>query len=119
MEEKKVKKAEVAKKEAPAITPEMGAQMQAMLQQANERIQQIVNQARQMEQMLRDKTIDHMFNVIKYAHEFNPDFVGKCADAITAYISNIAFQEETENVTDAPVEDSPAPEIHPLKEVTE
>lgn len=104
---KEVKKEKGAAAEQPTFTPEMGAQMQAMVQQANERIQQIVGQARQMEQMLRDRTVDHMFNVLKYAHEFNPDFVGKCADAITAYITNVAFPEEEaqeEQATDKPVE---------------
>lgn len=100
MEEKKekkitpLKKAEKKEAAAPQITPEMLQQLQAMLQQSNERTQQIVAQARQLEQMLRDRTLDHMFNVLKYAHEFTPDFVGKCADAITAYISNVAFSEE-------------------------
>lgn len=105
----KKKEEEKAPVSATTDMEKVNAQLQAMLQQANERMQQIVAQARQIEQLLRDKTVDQMFNVIKYAHEFEPEFVEKCAKAIAEYISNIAFaaEEEKEKQPVRPLNEEP------------
>ena len=51
------------KKEKPAINVE---QLQGVLQQAEMRMRQMSEQMAQMNQMLRDKTIDQLFEVLKY-----------------------------------------------------
>lgn len=93
MEEKKKKAS--AKEENEEITPLMNEQylqgLQAAVQQANVRLQQLMEQNRQLEQFLRDKTVDQMFKVLEYMSYFDSDFVTKCADTITTYISNVAF----------------------------
>lgn len=92
MEEKKTSKKAAEKAKEPAV--DVTAQMQAVMQQANERLRQVVEQARQMEQMLRDRTVDHLFNVLKYQMDFSPEFVEKSTKAIEAYLTSIAFNEE-------------------------
>lgn len=80
-------------------------QMQNVLQQANTKMQQLLSQAQQLDAMLRDKTLDHLFNVIKHFHMFKEDFVAKCSDAIEKYLTQVALTEpEKEEVTpDTPV----------------
>ena len=57
----------VETKEVKMISVEQAnAQMQNVLQQANTKMQQLVSQAQQLDAMLRDKTLDHLFNVIKF-----------------------------------------------------
>lgn len=98
MEEKKKKAS--AKEENKEITPLMNEQylqgLQAAVQQANVRLQQLMEQNRQLEQFLRDKTVDQMFKVLEYMSYFDSDFVTKCADTITTYISNVAFSSGEE-----------------------
>lgn len=78
------------------------AQIQAVMKQANDRTQQIVEQARQLEQMVRDKTIDNLFSVLKYEVHFEPTFVKKCAIIIAEYLNSIINtpEEKEEPVTE-------------------
>lgn len=66
-------------------------QLQGVIQQAEAKVRQVMEQLRQMNQMLTDKTIDQLFQVIKHATYFNTDFVDKCAETIETYLKNVAF----------------------------
>ena len=85
------------KNEKPAISVE---QLQGVLQQAEMRMRQMSEQMVQMNQMLRDKTIDQLFEVLKYSVHFDEEFVAKSAKCIETYLTNVAF-------SDAPVEEKP------------
>ena len=78
------------KSEKPAINVE---QLQGVLQQAEMRMRQLNDQMIQMNQMLRDKTIDQLFDVLKYSVHFDEEFVAKSAKCIETYLSNVAFSE--------------------------
>ena len=80
------------KNEKPAISVE---QLQGVLQQAEMRMRQMSEQMAQMNQMLRDKTIDQLFEVLKYSVHFDEKFVDKSAKRIETYLSNVAFSEGT------------------------
>ena len=80
------------KSEKPAINVE---QLQGVLQQAEMRMRQMSEQMAQMNQMLRDKTIDQLFEVLKYSVHFDETFVDKSAKCIETYLSNVAFSEGT------------------------
>ena len=80
------------KNEKPAISAE---QLQGVLQQAEMRMRQMSEQMAQMNQMLRDKTIDQLFEVLKYSVHFDEEFVVKSAKCIETYLSNVAFNEGT------------------------
>ena len=79
------------KNEKPAINAE---QLQGVLQQAEMRMRQMSEQMAQMNQMLRDKTIDQLFEVLKYSVHFDEEFLVKCAKCIETYLSNVAFIED-------------------------
>ena len=79
-------------KEKPTINVE---QLQGVLQQAEMRIRQMSEQMAQMNQMLRDKTIDQLFEVLKYSVHFDEKFVDKSTKCIETYLSNVAFSEGT------------------------
>lgn len=70
------------------------AQLQAVLRQAEGRMQQMVEQLHQLDQMLRDKTIDQLFTVLKYSVHFDEEFVAKSAKCIENYLSKVAFGNE-------------------------
>ena len=80
------------KSEKPAINVE---QLQGVLQQAEMRMRQMSEQMAQMNQMLRDKTIDQLFEVLKYSVHFDEEFVVKSAKCIETYLTNVAFSEGT------------------------
>ena len=67
------------------------AQLQAVLRQAEARMQQMAEQMHQLDQMLRDKTIDQLFEVLKYSVHFDEEFVSKSAKCIEGYLSKVAF----------------------------
>ena len=87
------------KNEKPAINVE---QLQGVLQQAEMRMRQMSEQMAQMNQMLRDKTIDQLFEVLKYSVHFDEEFVAKSAKCIETYLTNVAFSDTT--VEEKPVE---------------
>lgn len=87
------------KNEKPAISVE---QLQGVLQQAEMRMRQMSEQMAQMNQMLRDKTIDQLFEVLKYSVHFDEEFVVKSAKCIETYLSNVAFSDST--VEEKPIE---------------
>ena len=70
------------------------AQLQAILRQAETRMQQMAEQMHQLDQMLRDKTIDQLFEVLKYSVHFDEEFVSKSAKCIESYLSKVAFGNE-------------------------
>lgn len=80
------------KNEKPVISVE---QLQGVLQQAEMRMRQMSEQMAQMNQMLRDKTIDQLFEVLKYSVHFDEEFVVKSAKCIETYLSNVAFSDST------------------------
>ena len=83
-----------AKNEVKMISVEQAnAQMQNFMQQANTKIQQITAHAQQLDAMLRDKTVEHLFKVVEYAEHFNTEFVVKCISALESYITSIALTE--------------------------
>lgn len=98
------KTTKVAKDNVKMISvEEANAQMQNVLNQANARIQQITAQVHQLDAMLRDRTVDQLFQVIKYAHYFEDEFVQKSISAIQNFLTQIALtepekQEEKESV---------------------
>ena len=78
-------------------------QLQGVLQQAELRMRQLGEQMTQMNQMLRDKTIDQLFEVLKYSVHFDEEFVVKSAKCIETYLSNVAFSDDNA-AEGAPVE---------------
>ena len=82
------------------------AQLQAILRQAEARMQQMAEQMHQLDQMLRDKTIDQLFEVLKYSVHFDEEFVSKSAKCIESYLTKVAFgNEETTEQPDTKEED--------------
>lgn len=72
---------------------EAQAQLQAVVKQAQGRMQQMGMQINNLESMLRDKTIDNLFKVLEYSHNFNTEFVEKCASVIESYLTKMALEE--------------------------
>lgn len=106
MEEKKgIRKAsEAVVTENKTISlKEANEQMQKIVTQANQKIQQLAMQLNETGMLLRDKTLDQMFQVLKYAHEFTPEFVTRCADAIETYLTNNALEPQKEEDRNAEV----------------
>ena len=95
----------VTKAEPKMISVEQAnAQMQNFMQQANTKIQQITAHAQQLDAMLRDKTVEHLFKVVEYAEHFNTEFVVKCISALESYITSIVLTEpEKESTEEIPV----------------
>ena len=104
MEEKKgIRKAsevEVAENKTISLK-EANEQMQKIVTQANQKIQQLAMQLNETGMLLRDKTLDQLFQVLKYAHEFTPEFVTKCADAIETYLTNNALEPQKDEAEEA------------------
>lgn len=110
-ETKKNASATTAKKETKMISVEQAnAQMQNVLQQANTRMQQLMAQNQQLDAMLRDRTVDHLFKVIEYSEQFSTEFVVKCVTALESFITQVALTEpekevDREETPTAPVEE--------------
>lgn len=104
MEEKKgirkATEAEVAESKTISVK-EANEQMQKIVTQANQKIQQLAMQLNETGMLLRDKTLDQMFQVLKYAHEFTPEFVTRCADAIETYLTNNALEPQKDEAEEA------------------
>lgn len=100
-----------AKAETKMISVEQAnAQMQNVLQQANTRMQQLMAQNQQLDAMLRDRTVDHLFKVVEYSEQFNPEFVVKCVTALESFITQVALTEpekeaDKDEVPAAPVKE--------------
>lgn len=79
----------------PKMVPveQVNAQMQGMMNQYNAKMQQLTAQLQQLDGLLRDRTIDHLFNVLKYAAHFNSEFVVKCVEALEKYLTQVALTE--------------------------
>lgn len=94
MEEKKVNG-----DNQPKMIPleEANAQVQNIIQQATARLKEVQGQLQQMDQMLRDKTLEHLFDVIKYASYFELSFVDECVKAITDYLHAILNNKPEES----------------------
>ena len=104
MEEKKgIRKASEAEvTESKTISlKEANEHMQKIVAQANQKIQQLAMQLNETGMLLRDKTLDQLFQVLKYAHEFTPEFVTRCADAIETYLTNNALEPQENEVEEA------------------
>lgn len=110
-ETKKNASTATAKAETKMISVEQAnAQMQNVLQQANTRMQQLVAQNQQLDAMLRDRTVDHLFKVVEYAEQFSAEFVVKCITALEGFLTQVALTEPEkeaakEEVPTAPVEE--------------
>lgn len=87
---KKIKEAEEVKM---VSVEQANAQMQSVVQQYNSKLQQLVAQVQQLDSMLRDRTIDHLFSVIKHSAYFDSNFVSECANAIEKYLTQVALAE--------------------------
>ena len=87
---KKIKEAEEVKM---VSVEQANAQMQSVVQQYNSKLQQLVAQVQQLDSMLRDRTIDHLFSVIKHSAYFDSNFVSECANAIEKYLTQEALAE--------------------------
>lgn len=72
---------------------EVNKQMQELAKQANVKLQQLGAHAQQVEAMLRDRTIDYLFKVVKYSQHFNAEFVYKCVSVIENYLTQAALTE--------------------------
>lgn len=102
-EVKKTKKGTESNEVKMISVEQANAQMQNVLQQYNAKMQQMNIQMQQMDAMLRDRTLEHLFNVVKYSSMFNSDFVLKCTDTIEQYLAQVAFTEpeKTEETVDS------------------
>lgn len=95
---KKIKEAEEVKM---VSVEQVNAQMQSVVQQYNGKLQQLAAQVQQLDSMLRDRTIDHLFSVIKHSTHFDSNFVSECANAIEKYLTHVALTDpEQQQVTD-------------------
>jgi len=100
-----------AKAETKMISVEQAnAQMQNVLQQANTRMQQLMAQNQQLDAMLRDRTVDHLFKVVEYAEQFNSEFVVKCITALESFITQVALTEPEKEVDREEVPTAPTKE---------
>lgn len=72
---------------------EVNKQMQELAKQANVKLQQLGAHAQQLESMLRDRTVDYLFKVVKYSHHFESEFVIKCITVIENYLTQAALTE--------------------------
>ena len=114
----KEKNQKVPANAAPKMIPveQANAQMQGVVKQANQKIQQLAVQLNNVEGMLRDKTMEHLFKVVEYEHKFDPKFVDKCTQVIEQYLTKMALQEpenpgaapETKEEGDKKKEEKPA-----------
>ena len=110
-ETKKNASAATTKAETKMISVEQAnAQMQNVLQQANTKMQHLIAQNQQLDAMLRDRTVDHLFKVVEYAEQFNTEFVVKCVTALESFITQVALTEpekevDREAIPTAPVEE--------------
>lgn len=110
-ETKKNASAATTKAETKMISVEQAnAQMQNVLQQANTKMQHLIAQNQQLDAMLRDRTVDHLFKVVEYAKQFNSEFVVKCVTALESFITQVALTEpekeaDREAIPTAPVEE--------------
>lgn len=107
-EAKKTKKGTESNDVKMISVEQANAQMQNVLQQYNTRMQQMNIQMQQLDAMLRDRTLEHLFNVVKYSNMFNSDFVLKCTDTIEQYLVQVAFTEpeKTEKTVDSEPQNS-------------
>lgn len=84
------------KNEVKMISVEQAnSQIQKIMEQAQQQMQKLAGQCKQLEDMLRDRTIDHMFKVLKYSGMFDLEFVDKCATTISEYITHVALEDPT------------------------
>ena len=67
------------------------AQMQNVLQQANTKLQQMSMQVQQLDALLRDRTVEHLFKVVENSQYFTGEFVGKCTEALEKYLTQVAL----------------------------
>lgn len=83
------------------------AQLQEVVKKANQQIQQLAVRLNEVETMLRDRIVEHLFSVVRYSDSFSSDFVGKCVDTLESYLTKIALEApQTPETTEAPaVED--------------
>lgn len=110
------KTAKAAPTAAPKMIPasEADAQLKALMSKANAQIQQLAMQAQNLENMLRDKTIDNLFKVLEYSHNFETAFVEKCAGVITEYLTKVALESPAEK--EAAAKEAAAKEAAETKE---
>lgn len=100
---------EVKNTEATATQPKMISEeeannrMQSIIKQVTAQMNQMREQIQQLEAILRDKTTDHLFSVLKYAQYFEPEFVDKTADVLTKYLTSIAMNTQEEEQTVTPI----------------
>lgn len=73
------------------------AQMQEVVKQANTQMQQMVVKVQQLDAMLRDRTVEHLFKVVEFADNFNTEFVVKCTNAIEHFLTQVALTEPANN----------------------
>lgn len=79
------------------------AQLQEVAKRANQQIQQLAVRLNEVEVMLRDRIVDHLFSVIRYSDSFSSDFVGKCVDTLESYLTKVALEvPQTPEVTGTP-----------------
>ncbi len=70
--------------------------VQSIIKQAAAQINQFRDQAQQLESLLRDKTTDHLFQVLQYSDHFDAVFVERCAKALEMYLTSIALSTPEE-----------------------
>jgi hypothetical protein len=71
--------------------------MQALVAQLQPKIQQLTHQVQQLDAMLRDKTLEHLFNVFKYQSLFSEEFVVKCTKVVENYLTQVALTESEQS----------------------
>lgn len=68
------------------------AQLQEVVKKANQQIQQLAVRLNEVETMLRDRIVEHLFSVVRYSDSFSSDFVGKCVDTLESYLTKVALE---------------------------
>ena len=89
-------KENVAEKPKMISAEEADNRVQSIIKQAAAQINQLRDQAQQLESILRDKTTDHLFQVLQYSNHFDAVFVEKCAKALEMYLTSIALSTSEE-----------------------
>lgn len=114
-----MKKSEPVKENAPKMVPveKANEQVQAVVRQANAKIQQMAEKIASLEEMMRDKTVDYLFKIIENATFFKPSFVDKCTAMLELYITKTALEDPTaQEPTPAEHKEEATPETESKKE---
>lgn len=69
--------------------------VQAILEQANQKLHQAAMEIQRLNQLLTDKTLDYYFKVLEHPDQFDTDFILYSADTVTKALTPRPEEEQT------------------------